>query len=119
MNSTRRLENVHVALWLIKDYSWCTTTRWLGLAMAVTTIALAVAVARASRHSLQDFAHDVAACCWIAANITWMIGEFYFSDGTRRYARGFFYLGLTCIALFYAYELVKQARRALAAKHAV
>jgi hypothetical protein len=80
--------------------------------MALPTIGLAVAIARASRHSLEDFAHDVAACCWIAANITWMVGEFYFRDGTRAYARLFFYLGLACIALLYMYELFKRVKRA-------
>ncbi len=102
-NRTRRLENAHVALWLLKDYSWCTSVKWLGLVMAVPTIVLAVMLARESWKRVEDFLHNAAVCYWIAANITWMLGEFYFQDGTRRYAQIFFYAGLMCVAIYYAW----------------
>lgn len=98
------LTNAHVFFWLIKDYSWCTSTKWLGLIMAVPTIALAVVIAKASWKNLGDFVHNAAVCCWIAANITWMVGEFYFEDTTRSYARIAFTAGITMLLLYYLRE---------------
>ena len=109
---TRRLENAHVALWLLKDFAWCSSTKWLGVGMILPTLGLALLLVRASWRSFEDLAHNAAVCCWVAANITWMIGEFYFNDGTRGLARGFFYAGLGVMALYYAHEAVKTLRRA-------
>ena len=82
-NTIRRLENAHVAFWLIKDYSWCTSTKWLALAMIGPTLAFAIYIAYRTREHAEDCVHNAAICCWIAANVVWMIGEFYFADGTR------------------------------------
>ena len=48
-NAIRRLENAHVAFWLIKDYSWCTSTKWLALAMIGPTLVFAVYIAYRTR----------------------------------------------------------------------
>jgi hypothetical protein len=95
MKSTiRRLENVHVAFWLVKDYSWCTSTKWLGLTMIGPTLAFAIYIAYLTRDHVEDCVHNLAICCWIAANVIWMVGEFYFDDGTRSQARVLFWAGL-------------------------
>ena len=99
---TKRLENLHVAVWLLKDYSWCATTRWLGLLMVVPTIGLAVHLAYQTRRDAEDFIHNLAVVFWLAANVIWMTGEFYFEDGTRHYARLCFYAGLVLLAVHYA-----------------
>jgi len=108
---TRQLENAHVALWLLKDFAWCSSTKWLGVFMIAPTIGLAVLIARASWRSFEDLAHNAAVCCWVAANIVWMLGEFFFDDSTRGIARNFFYAGLLVMAVYYAHELVTTLRR--------
>jgi len=108
---TKRLENLHVAVWLLKDYSWCATARWLGLLMVVPTLGLAVHLAYQTRRDAEDFIHSLAVVFWLAANVTWMTGEFYFEDGTRVYARLFFYAGLALLALHYGWGAVTALRR--------
>jgi hypothetical protein len=110
MDSTRRLENAHVALWLLKDYAWCTSVRWLGIGMALPTVALALILARRSWRNLEDFTHNAAVCCWILANIVWMLGEFFFQDHTRPFARVLFTMGLGCLAVYYAWCAVEWLR---------
>jgi hypothetical protein len=97
----RRLENAHVAFWLIKDYSWCTSTKWLALAMIGPTLSLAIYIAYRTRQHTEDCVHNAAICCWIAANVVWMIGEFYLADGTRTEARVFFWAGLLILGAWY------------------
>lgn len=50
----------------------------------------------------EDCVHNVATCCWIAANIVWMVGEFYFDDGTRAQARLLFWAGLLVLGGWHA-----------------
>ena len=97
----KRLENCHVALWLLKDTSWCQHWIYLGLIMAIPTLALSLKIAWESRHEASDLIHNLAVCLWIMANIVWMIGEFFFDDGTRVFAQLFFYSGLTLIGFYY------------------
>jgi hypothetical protein len=108
---TKRLENLHIAVWLLKDYSWCATTRWLGLLMVIPTIGLAIHLAYQTRRDAEDFIHNLAVVCWLAANVTWMTGEFYFNDGTRPFARGFFYAGLGLLALHYGWGALAALKR--------
>jgi hypothetical protein len=97
----RKLENAHIALWLMKDVSWCSNWRLLGLVMSIPTIILAARLAWLGRHNFSELAHNGAVCCWIAANITWMVGEFYYGDTTRGYAKVFFFTGVALLALYY------------------
>jgi hypothetical protein len=110
-NTIRRLENVHVAFWLVKDYSWCTSTRWLGLAMIGPTLACAIYIAYRTRDEVEDCVHNVVICCWIAANVVWMVGEFYFDDGTRAQARVLFWAGLLLLGGWYAAAAVRRWQR--------
>ncbi len=85
----RKIENAHVALWLMKDLSWRSSWYWLGMLMAVPTMAVALHICWRTRKLADEFAHNAATCLWICANITWMLGEFYWNDGTRGYAKLF------------------------------
>jgi hypothetical protein len=98
------LQNLHVALWLLKDCSWCELWKWTGVAMVAPTLFVAVWIAWHGRKSLPDLVHNVAVCLWIAANVTWMFGEFFYNDGTRNRAKVFFYAGLCVLAAYYLYE---------------
>jgi hypothetical protein len=111
----KRLENLHIAVWLLKDYSWCASAHWLGLLMIVPTIGLAVHLAYQTRRDSEDFIHNLAVVSWLLANVTWMMGEFYFEDGTRPIARWFFYAGLVLLALHYTRGAVIALKRRWAA----
>jgi hypothetical protein len=102
----RKLENLHVVLWLLKDASWCSDWKVLGLAAAVPTIVLAARICWMSRHSFSETAHNGAVCLWICANIIWMIGEFFYQDMTRPFAKVFFFLGAALLIGYYAVSAV-------------
>lgn len=97
----RVIENLHVLLWLLKDYSWCVSWHYLGLGMVAPTLLVAMYVTWINRRDFAELCHNVAVCLWICANITWMIGEFFFDDGTRPIARVFFVCGLGTLAVYY------------------
>lgn len=112
----KRIENLHVALWLLKDASWCSSWRMLGMAMAVPTLIIALRIVWLTRHEIEDLIHNVAVCLWISANIVWMLGEFFLNDGTRAFAKVFFFAGLLLLAGFYG---LRFCRRGLVATQSV
>ncbi len=102
----RKFENVHVFLWLIKDFAWISGFQFLGMFMAVPTIGMAFYITYLSRTvSESDFVHNIAVSCWILANVTWMVGEFYFEDEKREWAVPFFVLGILVLLVFYGRRL--------------
>lgn len=111
MKDMRKLENLHVALWLLKDSSWCASWKWVGMAMVIPTLVVAGKIAWESRKVISDLIHNLAVCLWICANITWMTGEFFFEDHTRVYAKVFFFSGLTLLAGYYLGVLSQKWRR--------
>jgi hypothetical protein len=76
----RRLENLHIVFWLIKDISWCMLWKVLGIAMAVPTLSVAIYIAWRTRKIKSELAHNLAVTFWIAANSYWMVSEFYGFD---------------------------------------
>jgi hypothetical protein len=104
----RAYENFHIVLWLIKDMSWVLLWRPLGLAMILPTLFVALHLTWKSRTDISELLHNTAICCWICANSIWMVGEFYFEDGLRSYAKIFFVIGLCVIGIYYFYVLPKK-----------
>ena len=104
----RAYENFHIVLWLIKDMSWVMLWRPLGLAMILPTLFVAIHITWKSRHDMAEVLHNGAICCWICANSIWMIGEFYFKDGLRNYAKIFFIVGLCIIGIYYLFVLPRK-----------
>jgi len=98
----RRYENLHIALWLLKDTCWVMTWRVPGMIMILPTLAVALHIAWKSRKDLDDLLHNIAICLWITANAIWMTGEFYFEDGLRPFAMFFFIIGIIIMATYYA-----------------
>lgn len=98
----RSYENLHIALWLVKDACWVMLWRPLGMIMIVPTIFVAFHIAWKSRKDLSELFHNIAVCLWICANATWMTGEFYYDDGLRPFAAAFFMAGIGVIAVYYA-----------------
>lgn len=105
----KRLENLHILFWLVKDLCWCLVFRGLGIAMVIPTFSIAVYIAvKSFTKSISDFVHNMAVLCWITANSIWMITEFYkmednfFDTGLKgKYVATFFFATGIIIPLFY------------------
>jgi len=106
----RKFENMHIALWLLKDTCWVMDFKPGGLFMIVPTLSVAFYLTWQLRKEKAELFHNLAVCFWIMANSVWMIGEFYFNDSTRPLAAVFFAVGLLSIAYFYLGTLPKIKR---------
>jgi hypothetical protein len=78
--SYRKMENMHIVFWLLKDISWCMIWRELGVAMVLPTLTIAIIIAWRTRHIAAELAHNLAIAFWISANSLWMVSEFYKFD---------------------------------------
>ncbi|HSU27076.1 MAG TPA: hypothetical protein VLJ68_01765 [Chitinophagaceae bacterium] len=78
----RRMENMHIAFWLMKDISWCLIWKTMGIAMIVPTLSVAIWISWRNRKIRAELAHNLAIVFWITANAYWMISEFFGFDGT-------------------------------------
>jgi hypothetical protein len=107
-SSFRRIENLHILFWLVKDLCWISDIKIPGLLMIVPTTGIAVWMTVKFRENWFEFAHNFAVTCWIVANSIWMIGEFYFEDGIRPLARGFFVAGLIMLCIYYGGVLIRR-----------
>lgn len=76
----RRMENMHIAFWLMKDISWCMIWKELGIAMVIPTLTIAIVIAWRSRRIQSELSHNLAIVFWITANAYWMISEFFGFD---------------------------------------
>jgi hypothetical protein len=76
----RRMENLHIVFWLVKDISWCMVWKWMGIAMIIPTLSIAIFIAWRTRHMISELAHNLAIAFWITANSLWMISEFFEFD---------------------------------------
>ena len=97
----RPLENFHIVLWLVKDICWCTLSKSMGVIMIAPTVVFAIIITWKARKVKSEFWHNLAVLFWLCANSTWMVGEFFYNDSTRKYALFFFVLGLISIAYYY------------------
>lgn len=76
----RRMENMHIVFWLVKDISWCMIWKELGIAMFIPTLTIAIVIAWRTRQIRAELAHNLAIAFWICANGYWMISEFFGFD---------------------------------------
>lgn len=76
----RRMENLHILFWLLKDISWCLVFKELGIAMIIPTISIAIWIAWKNREIKSELSHNLAIVFWITANGYWMISEFFEFD---------------------------------------
>jgi len=81
----RKMENLHIAFWLLKDISWCMIWRPLGIAMIVPTLLVAIIITIRNRQYMSEICHNLAIVFWIMANAYWMISEFFLFDGIPLY----------------------------------
>ncbi|MXV15843.1 hypothetical protein [Hufsiella ginkgonis] len=106
----RKLENAHIALWLLKDTCWVMDLHVPGLVMIAPTLALAIFITARFRRYTAELFHNIAVCLWITANSVWMIGEFFYDDGLRPYATVLFVAGLITVAYYYLFLSRKEIR---------
>jgi hypothetical protein len=76
----RKMENMHIVFWLLKDISWCMIWKELAIAMVIPTLTIAIIIAWRTRHIAAELAHNLAIAFWISANSLWMISEFLHFD---------------------------------------
>ena len=76
----RKMENMHIVFWLLKDISWCMVWKTLGIAMVIPTLTIAILIAWRTRRLKSELAHNLAIAFWISANSLWMIAEFFQFD---------------------------------------
>lgn len=106
----REYENFHIVLWLLKDTCWMMEWKIGGIIMIVPTVAAAFHITWLGRKNIADLYHNLAISNWICGNAVWMIGEFFFDDSFRPYARGFFFIGFVFLAAYYFGVLPKEKR---------
>lgn len=76
----RKMENMHIIFWLLKDISWCMIWKPLGIAMIFPTLIIAIVISIKNRSYVSEVCHNWAIVFWIAANSYWMISEFFEFD---------------------------------------
>jgi len=104
----RRVENLHILFWLVKDACWALNFKVPAIVMIIPTMSVALLIAWQTRHIFSELLHNVAVALWITANCTWMIGEFYGWDdnlwgpyGLRQASVIPFALGLLVLGYYY------------------
>lgn len=109
--SYRKMENLHIVFWLLKDISWCMIWKPLGVAMIFPTLIISIVIAWRTRQFMSELCHNVAISVWIAANSYWMISEFFHFDTNvivgeityKHLALIPFITGLLILAYYYIY----------------
>lgn len=114
----RRMENMHIAFWLVKDISWCLIWKVLGIAMIFPTLTIAIIIAWRTRHIAAELAHNLAIAFWITANSLWMITEFFHFDESiiwneftgKHLALIPFFTGASILSYYYIFQRKKELR---------
>jgi hypothetical protein len=101
----RRIENLHILFWLIKDACWALNLHIPAMIMILPTMLAALIIAWQTRKIISELVHNLAVVFWITANCTWMIGEFYGWDegkyGLRNLSLIPFGIGLFILFVYY------------------
>lgn len=72
----RKMENLHILFWLMKDICWCIIFKPVAIVMIFPTLIISIVIAYRTRHNVAELAHNLAITFWITANSYWMISEF-------------------------------------------
>lgn len=111
----RRIENLHILFWLVKDLCWAMNFRYIGMLMIIPTLVAALMITWQTRKIFSERMHNLAVVFWIIANCTWMVGEFFGIDegpyGLRTMAIIPFSIGLVILASFYIRFYTQQKTR--------
>ena len=114
----RRMENMHIVFWLMKDISWCMIWKELGIIMIIPTLSVAIYIAYRTRQLRSELAHNLAVAFWISANSYWMISEFFGFDDYpvwgiyegKHLAMIPFLIGVVILAWYYLIERRREVK---------
>jgi hypothetical protein len=105
----RKIENLHILLWLAKDLCWAMLWKPLGIVMLIPTLFVAILITWQTRHLKSELFHNLAVAFWICANGYWMIVEFWgYDEELRIYTAIPFGIGLLFIGIYYLVILPKE-----------
>lgn len=108
----RKVENLHIVFWLIKDMCWAMLWKPLGIAMIFPTLTVAILITWQTRKLKSELFHNLAVLFWIIANCYWMTVEFMERDEVLRYYAAIpFSIGIIFIVSYYAYVLPREKRQ--------
>lgn len=108
----RKLENLHILFWLVKDLCWCLLFKPLGMVMIAPTLLVAVWITWKNRHNVAELAHNLAISIWIMANSMWMVAEFYSVDEkVKPYCIIPFSIGILILLYYYLIYAPLQRRK--------
>ncbi|ULQ56615.1 hypothetical protein KJS94_00160 [Flavihumibacter rivuli] len=108
----RKVENLHIVFWLIKDMCWAMLWKPLGIAMIFPTLTVAILITWQTRKLKSELFHNLAVLFWIIANCYWMTVEFMERDEVLRYYAAIpFSIGILFIVSYYAYVLPREKRQ--------
>lgn len=111
-NRFRKLENLHIVLWLLKDLGWAMLWRPIGVIMLFPTLLVAALITWQTRKVKSELYHNLAILCWISANGFWMITELWnMPDSYRYYTSIPFGAGLFFILCYYLIILPKEQKQ--------
>ena len=115
----RRMENMHIIFWLLKDVAWCMIWKVLGLFMIFPTLIISIIIAWRTKDIKSELAHNLAITFWITANSYWMISEFFGFDETtllgiegKYYAILPFAIGILVLLHYYLYSKPRETKQA-------
>lgn len=98
----RKLENLHITLWLLKDLCWVMIWKPLGVFMIIPTMVAALVITWQTRNIKSELLHNLAVIFWISANAYWMLTEFFTQDDSLRYYAVIpFSCGILVISYYY------------------
>ncbi len=108
----RKIENLHILFWLLKDACWALNFKYPALFMILPTMGAAFLITWQTRKLLSEFVHNLSVVFWIAANCIWMVGEFFGLDegrwGLRNMALLPFGMGLLILGGYYLLYLINR-----------
>lgn len=77
MDKIRKIENLYLICWLIKDMCWMMGFKSIAVFMILPTLLMAFYVMFHSNKNIGFLTVNIAMICWIAANSAWMLHDFY------------------------------------------
>ena len=81
--SWRAYENLHIVLWMLKDYSWNTLNKPLWFASTIPTVLIGidfVYTTGRAENMIIDHVHYISQLLWVGGNLAWAAGELFTDD---------------------------------------
>lgn len=79
--SIRGLDNVHIYMWILKDYSWSTDNKEMAIGFGSLALGWCVVLQLAAARQ-----HDWEECYFLIGQILWLVGNFWWMCGETQIA---------------------------------